>query len=136
MLRLCTKHKPNERKKERKKEMLHPKNPKEMLHPKNPKGMLHPKNPKEVLHQNYKELSSMAVWNFFCVRVLLLGTSFALGLFFWSSLVVLSFVLVSCGCYCGPCVRKHSATTPCTRSLKILRSTSSPTSVISTLNSE
>ncbi len=56
-----------------------------MLHPQNPNEMLHPQNPNEMLHQNCKELSSIGVWNFFCVRGLLLGTSFALVLFFWSS---------------------------------------------------
>jgi len=44
--------------------------------------MLHPQNPKEMLHQNYKEISSIGIWNFFCVRGLLLGTSFAAGVFF------------------------------------------------------
>jgi hypothetical protein len=39
---------------------------------------------KEMLHQSYKELLSIRAWNFFCVRGLLLGTFFALVLFFWS----------------------------------------------------
>jgi hypothetical protein len=74
---------------------------------------------KEMLHQNYKKLLSIGVWNFFCVSVTLL------------ELRVLSLVLVSCSSSCS-CVRRHSATTPCTRSSKILYSTSNPTSVIST----
>jgi hypothetical protein len=58
--------------------------------------------------------------NFFCVSVPLV------------ELRVLSWLLVSCSSSCCSCVRRHSATTPCTRSSKILYSTSNPTSVIST----